>query len=317
MTQDLVPFSGSQLSLIRQTVAKDANETEFNWFIANCQLTRLNPLKKHCYLFIFHKDNPKKRQPVIVTAIDGFRAIAERSGSYRPDNRAPRITYDENLSGPLNPEGIIKAEVDVYKWSHGEWHAVTGTAHWKEFAPIRHKWADDPESGKRVRTEEQELDPGKEGWTRMPNLMIAKVAESQALRKGWPEDLSSVYGNEETHQEDSRILDLTATEVANGAEREARQSKLGGPAILVDWCDGEPLQRVPVGQFHAKVDAFIKAHMKKGEEEAAHVLLWRSRNAAGLREYWGLEKDGALTLKKRLEEVESFQKGQPQDAPVN
>jgi hypothetical protein len=34
----------------------------------------------------------------------------------------------------------------------------------------------------------------------MPFLMLAKCAEAQAIRKGWPEDLSNTFVGEEIEQ---------------------------------------------------------------------------------------------------------------------
>lgn len=305
----LVPtlnFSAPQLALVRKTAAKDANPVEFDQFIEFCRMARLNPLRKQVYLFIFHKNKPDKRQSVFVTAIDGLRAIADRSGNYRPDPEPARITYDEKLKGPLNPQGILKTQVTVFKWAHGDWHAVAGEAYWAEFAPIRDVWKED-ETGKRVKTDQKELDPSKEGWSRMPHIMISKVAEAQALRKGWPEDLSGLYGEEEVDR--MKTIELTATEIADEADKTARMEKVGGPnTILVDWMDGESLQPVASGKFHDQAIAFIRAHMKKGEEEASEILKWRDRNRHGLQTFWALEKDAALDLKKELEKVEHFVK---------
>ena len=296
-------FTPQQLSLVRKTAAKDANDTEFNQFIEYCRMARLNPLKRQVYLFIYNKNNPAKRQPVIVTAIDGLRAIADRSGNYRPDPEPPRITYDETLKGPLNPQGIVKATVTVFKWAHGAWFPVAGEAHWAEFAPIRDVWAEDA-SGKRAPTGKKEIDPSKEGWTRMPHVMISKIAEAQALRRGWPEDLSGVYGEEEIDH--MKTIELTATEVADAADRTERLERVGGlNTILVDWMDGEQLQPVAVGKFFDAVMAFIKAHTVPGEEEYSTILQWRDKNRAGLKQYWGMEKDAALELSKNLDEIDA------------
>ncbi len=305
----LVPvlnFSAQQLSLVRKTVAKDANDVEFNQFIEFCRLARLNPLRRQCYLFIFHKNKPDKRQPVIVTAIDGLRSIADRTGHYRPDDKAPRFTYDEKLKGPLNPTGLVKAEVSVFKHAHGEWFASPGEARWEEFAPIRDVWAAD-EHGQRRPTGTKEIDPGKEGWTRMPHLMLAKCAESQALRRAWPEDLGGIYGEEEVDR--MKTIELTATEIADEADKEERAERVGGfKNITVDWCDGEALQLVPTGKFHDAVMAFIAAHMKPGEEQPSHVATWQKRNSVALKQFWADDKAAALALKKELERVTGLAK---------
>ena len=43
------------------------------------------------------------------------------------------------------------------------------------------------------------IDPDKQQWIKAGRNQIAKCAEMGALRKGWPEDLSRVVVEEETH----------------------------------------------------------------------------------------------------------------------
>ena len=86
----LTNFTGSQLALIRRTVAKDTNETEFNLFVEMCKARGLNPLLRHAFAQVYNKD-PKKdkdgnlvqkeRQLVIVVSREGQRALAERTGA--------------------------------------------------------------------------------------------------------------------------------------------------------------------------------------------------------------------------------------------
>ena len=294
----LVAWSDKQLDLIRRTVAKEANADEFRHFIHICQHTGLDPLKRQIYCFVFHKDDPQKRQMIPVTAIGGFRTIAARTGNYRPDNRPPRIEYDDNLKSDANPLGIVRAEVSVFQYSHGEWFEVVGEAYWEEFAPIVDEWGKD-EDGRLVRTGRRILDPKKDGWRRMSRLMIAKTAEALALRKAWPDDFSSLYEESEV----DRLHSQDAWEAAEKAATETRLEAVKATGILVDWLDGKPLEGVPVGQFGDRALAFIKQHMK--EQQPAVILAWRDKNRHGLNEYWARDKDGALELKKELEKVEA------------
>ncbi len=135
-------FSPSQLALMRRTVAKDATADEFNLYIEVCRARGLNPLLRHAYCLIMSKDRPDKRQMVIIISIDGQRHIAEKTGNYRADDRAPRFAVDPALKGPLNPQGLISAEVSVYKYSHGEWFPVTAVAYWDEAVPLSPIWKD-------------------------------------------------------------------------------------------------------------------------------------------------------------------------------
>lgn len=281
----LVPFEGKSLDLIRRTVAKDCDPAEFDMFIHICKSVRLDPLRRQIYAFVFGKDNPKYRRMTVVTAIDGYRAIAERTGNYRPDDRAPRIEYSETKCPKSNPLGIVRAEVTVYKHAHGSWFPVIGEAYWDEFAPLKPL-----EDGTSV------LDPKKENWRKMARVMIAKCAEAQAIRRAWPDDFAGLEVEEEVDRRAS--LDLTASEMADEAAAAKRFEMIGGAnAITVDWCDGSELRREQVGTFGDKVLAYIASN----KDEPFSILAFADRNKMALQEYWARDKSGALEVKKALE----------------
>lgn len=284
------------VALIRRTVAADCNEAEFDLFIHTARHLRLDPLRRQIYAFVYNKDKPAKRKMSIITAIDGFRTIAERTGNYRPDEDEPTIVEDSALRGPTNPAGLLKATVRVWKFAHGEWHRVTASAYWDEYAPVKDEWKDDPDTGRGVKTGRQVLDTSGQ-WGKMPRVMLAKVAEALALRKAWPDDLSSVYAAEEVDRQ--RMLDLSPSEMVEEAGREMRQALLGGPALLVDWLDGKELGRVPMGQFADMAMAWLAA----SREEPGTVAAWADRNRHALREFWAYNATDALAVKKEIERI--------------
>src|SRR5437588_3768957 len=114
---DIAPrsYSATQLALIRRTVAKDCNQEEFDLFIEICKQQGLDPFKKQIFAQVYNKDDPKKRQLVIVTSIDGYRAKAQRSGDYRPAEEETRFESDPALKDPqCNPMGLVRAVVKVF-----------------------------------------------------------------------------------------------------------------------------------------------------------------------------------------------------------
>lgn len=325
------------LALIRRTVASDCNAPEFDQFVHICKHTGLDPIRRQIYCFVFSKNDADKRKMTVVTGIDGYRAISARSTDYRPADKPATIEYSADAKDPnTNPLGIVRAEVTLYKFAHGDWHAVVGEAYWDEFAPIVQdgeggsKWEEVPgkvhpeghkHAGKPVLKRVPigdvvpRLDPAKTGWIKSPRNQLAKCAEAQAHRKGWPNDHAGLYVAEEIDR--SHTINLTASEMADEGDRVSRLQLIGGgKAVMIDWMDGEALQRVAVGQFYDQAMAFIAGKMKPGEEEAGQVRAWAQRNKHSLQDFWAYEKDAALALKKEIERIEAIAKGAAAASPA-
>jgi len=96
---------------------------------------RLDPLRRQVHAFAFNKHDPKKRRLSLVTSIEGFRAIAARTGNYCPDENEPAFVSDD-LKTEINPAGLVSCAVRVWQYAHGQWFPITGVARWDEFAPL-------------------------------------------------------------------------------------------------------------------------------------------------------------------------------------
>jgi phage recombination protein Bet len=112
-------FTGRQLELIRHTVAKDCTPDEFNLFIAVAQRAGLDPFRRQISALVFNKKHPDRRRMAVVTGIDGLRAIAARSGRYRPSETEPGINYLPDLKASTNPLGVEKAVVRIFLRARG------------------------------------------------------------------------------------------------------------------------------------------------------------------------------------------------------
>jgi phage recombination protein Bet len=289
-------FSPAQLALIRRTVAADCNDDEFNLFAHTAGHLRLDPLRKQVYAFVYNKDKPDKRRMAIVTAIDGFRAIADRTGNYRPDEDEPTYEIDASLKGPNNPAGLVKATVRVFKFSHGEFHRVTASAYWDEYAPLKEDWVFSEKEGKRVPSGVSKLDTSG-NWGKMPRLMLAKVAEALALRKAWPDDFANVYAAEEVDRTRATADMLPSEAAAHGATEE-RMAKIGAAnSILFQFDENGPLTPVPLG----KVADRLLQHITENREEPIALKLWQDRNRFALKEFWARQPGDALAIKRELE----------------
>lgn len=287
-------FTGAQLGLIKRTVAADCNNDEFDLFMEVSRRVGLDPFRKQIYAVVYNKENPDKRKMSIITGIDGFRGVAARSKLYRPDDAEPEIVFDETRKDPkTNPLGIVKAVAKAFKFGpDGAWHPSVGVAYWDEFAPLVEEWAEN-DKGKWRPTGIFEL-PGSSNWRRMPRVMLPKCAEAQALRKGWPEDLSGIYAPEEMERQ---MVDITASAAVEQHQQERRlQLVHAKDSIPVLWEAGKPIERVPVGQLGDEVSKFLQ-----GSESVTQIEAWENTNQAGLREFWALHKGDALDLKKAIE----------------
>jgi phage recombination protein Bet len=255
---------------------------------------------------------------VIVTSIMGYRAIANRSGDYMPG--PTKAYFDPDAKHELcNPRGLVRATGGAERFIHGGWKSVEEEALWESFAPIiksgededAYEWVDTgevwadsgkPKKQKRLRTGAQvveKLDPKKDGWRKMPDVMLKKCAEAAALRRGWPEDLSGLYVEEELHRSqviDASYTDLTPSEIVEKINTEDRIARIGGPALFATFDEAGTLERVAIGQFADR----ILAATAKLEPGAVAALVGRNREA--LREFWAHNKTDALELRKILEQ---------------
>jgi phage recombination protein Bet len=287
-------FTAAQITLIRNTVAKDCNTDEFNLFVTVARNAGLDPFRKQISAIVFNKDKADKRQMAIITGIDGLRAIAARSNRYRPDEDEAVITYDPDLKGPTNPLGIVKAVVRIFiaDMRTGEWRPVAGVAYWDEFAPIKDEWAWSDEKGKRLPTGRQTLDGS---WPKMGRVMISKCAEAQAIRKAFPEDTSALY--EQAEMDRAVISDLTPSEIVEAAGVEQRMLRIGGSnGILFQFWPNDPLVSVGLGQIADRIVAAARDMI------SVKQLDWfESINSQALREFWARAQSDALEVKKFLE----------------
>jgi phage recombination protein Bet len=303
-------YNPKDLDLIRRQVAKDATEDEFRVFIHAARYSGLDPLKNEIYCFIYNRgkydfktntwiENPRKpRKMTIVTAISGFRKIAQDAGNYRADDEEAEYFYDKELIGPTNPIGLIKAKVKVWQY-HSEsktWFPIVGVAYWDEHAPIKDEWGED-ETGNSFKTGKQKLDASGQ-WGKMPRLMLAKVAEAAALRKAWPSRFSNVYAEEEIDRQ--KFIDLDPIEAINHAKRDAKLEALGvKDAIPLTWMPDDPMEFVPKGKVADRIFAFLEEH----KDEPAFILNWWGRNRTSLTQFGHDAKSDAFEVKAKLEEL--------------
>lgn len=170
-------FNQTQVELVKRTVCRGATDDELLLFLHVCHKSGLDPFAKQIYAIKRKVDG--RDIMTFQTSVDGYRAIAERTGDYAP-GKEPTFSYDKDGK-------LLSATAFIKKRVGGEWFDVSATAHYDEYIP---KWWDSKEGKWK----------SPQMWDRMPHAMLAKCAESLVLRRAFPNQMSGTYTGEEMAQ---------------------------------------------------------------------------------------------------------------------
>lgn len=150
----------------------NATKEDIAFFSQYCQRTHLDPVSRQIYAISYYEKKSGRQRIQVLLSIDGYRIIAQRTGEFEGvetfwcgDDGVWKDVWLEKK----NPRA---SKVIVYK--KGANKGISAVALFEEYANM-----DSPI------------------WKKMPVLMIAKCAESLALRKAFPSALSGLYTTEE------------------------------------------------------------------------------------------------------------------------
>lgn len=167
--------SREYVDMIKDRYAKGVSDLEFQVAIEEARRLQLDPVAKQIYFI--KRGNQFSTQ----VSIDGMRLIAERSGSYEGQTPAQWCGSDGKwVDVWLEDRPPAAARVGVYRRGFRE--PMVAVARYNSYA---------------------QQSPT---WKGMPDVMLAKCAESLALRKAFPNDLSGAYTVDEMEQAGGRVV---------------------------------------------------------------------------------------------------------------
>jgi phage recombination protein Bet len=172
ITDEQNAWTPTQLAALKQLGLAQATAADLEFFLHQAKRTGLDPFARQIYMI------NRGGKYGIQTSIDGFRIIAQRSGNYGGQTSAEWCGEDgvwKDVWLSSTPPSAARIGVYYKDSPHSTW----AVAKWDSYAVTTNPI-----------------------WRKMPDVMLAKCAESLALRKAFPNDMSGIYTDEEMAQAD-------------------------------------------------------------------------------------------------------------------
>lgn len=180
--------------ILMDTICKGmkVSDSDMAQFITLCQVNQLNPFLREAYL-VKYGDAPSQ----MITSKEAFMKRADRCSDFEGIESGVIVMNKEgvvqNLVGTFIPSGLtlVGGWCDVYR-KHRRPYKQTVSL--------------------------QEYNKSQSTWKQMPATMIRKVAEVQALREAFPNNLSGMYVPDEMQMVDA--VEIVEQEKASKANKQ-------------------------------------------------------------------------------------------------
>lgn len=197
-TDKSLVLTGDQKELIKNTVAQGCTDDELKLFFYQCERTKLDPFSRQIHMV------KRGNKATIQTGIDGFRAIAERSGAYAGNDEytfnGGLTEYECSVKKVTRPHS---ATATIKKVVGGVICEFTASASWDAYCPKGSDFM----------------------WKKMPFLMLGKCAEALALRKAFPNDMSGLYTDDEMAQSEKVDVKVKTTAKVDTLKKKIKEKK--------------------------------------------------------------------------------------------